>query len=112
MTNTKEAIKIIFQEAWREANTTNYNQQEIEATAVAKLSDLILLERIALLAKIANTEGWEESAWVYCTEPEIGLSPNEFEAIRHKYPNLNNLPEPDEDKALKSKSNGGDDENS
>lgn len=55
------------------------------------ITEQVRLGKIELLAKIANTEGWEESAWVYCTEPEIAMSPNEFEKIRHKYPNLNHL---------------------
>lgn len=62
---------------------------QVKADDVMKgLEQLLIEARIALLAKIANTEGWEESAWVYCTEPEIALSPNEFEAIRDNYPGL------------------------
>lgn len=38
--------------------------------------------KLELLAKIANTEGWEETAWVYCTEPEIAMSPTDFEKYR------------------------------
>lgn len=55
---------------------------------LALIDKKVLEGRIALLAKIANTEGWEETAWIYCTEPEIGISPNEFEKLRAQHPGL------------------------
>ena len=39
-----KAVIEIFREAWKQANTTNYNQEEIEAKAVSQLCELIVKE--------------------------------------------------------------------
>ena len=89
--STEEKIDEVLYDAialTTETNMVNIERDPEYQKALAALLAIIAEEcqeaRIDLLIRIANEEGWEESAWVYCTDKNIGLSPNEFEKLRHR----------------------------
>jgi len=85
----KWVVEQLFPQEHEAADFAFHRQWYMEEERGRDREEELREARIALLAKIANTEGWEgPTAYVYCTEPEIHMSPNEFDAIRHNYPNL------------------------